>query len=239
MTASGRRGALKYVGAIALLPTLALAGPVGATGRIVIPARQFILRRELERGLAGGASLIVTREWKGQFEAGPNGTRVTGEQIASTVDAPDHLEPIAAIERERRDAGPFPALLDSAGRLIGSRTQQAEGKAAAVRTAIAILERAGKSAKDLRQAKQFLSRLAESAGAFISAVPADLFFPVVGEAHDVRTLELPDGMVGEVSVWLASRSGHGGLLDLFERRITTRIGEDSRLSRETWRLRLA
>lgn len=239
MPASGRRGALKRIGTLFLVPAFGLSGPARGEGPIIIPTRPFILRRELERGLAGGSSLTVTREWKARFEPAPSGTRVTGEQILCTVDAPPHLEPIARIERSRIAPGPFPAILDSQGRMIGSPPEQADGTAAAVRTGLSILEQAGKSVEELREARQFLSRLAEAAGAAISGPPPDLFFPIAGSARDVRTLDLPDGLTGEVTVELTARTGLGGLLETFDRRITTRIDEDSRLSRENWSLRSA
>lgn len=239
MPASDRRGVLTAIGSMLALPVLGLAGPVNAARSIILPTRQFILRRELEQGLAGGSSLTVAREWKGRFEALAGGSRVTGEQIICTVDAPPHLEPIAAIERNRIAAGPFPARLDADGRMIGNPVEQAQGTATAVRTASSVLEQAGKSARELREARQFLSRLSEAAGTVISAPPPDLFFPHPGSAREVRTLKLPDGAAGEVTVELTAGAGLGGLLDIFERRIATRIGDDSRLSRETWRLRLA
>ena len=149
------------------------------------------------------------------------------------------LEPIAAVERDRRSPGPFPARLDSRGRMVGSQPANTEGTAAAVQAAIGVLEQSGKSAAEMQEAKLYLAQLAKTAGTIIGTTPPDLFFPVTGEARDSRELPLPGGLVGEFSVELEASATTGGLLERFERRITTRIAEDVRLSRETWRLSLA
>lgn len=240
MITSDRRGIVRFFGLLATFPLAGLAHESSATtGSIVIPTRPFILRRELMRGLARGASLLVTREWQGRFESVDGLTMATGEQQSCTVEAPDVLEPIAAIERERQSPGPFPARLDSAGRIVGEQPTMAQGKAAAVQAAIEVLEGLGKSGEELREAKQALAQLGQTSGALISETPPDLFFPVVGAASDKRTVALPGGLVGEVVVEIAASAGPGGLLDRFERRIVTRIGEDARESRETWQLRMA
>ncbi|UYH54575.1 hypothetical protein N6L26_11050 [Qipengyuania sp. SS22] len=224
----------------AILPSLGYPAAAAWAGEAIsIPTRPFLLRRELERGLARGASLLVTREWEGRFETIAGHTRVTGEQVSCTVDAPAVLEPIAAVERARRSPGPFPAHLDTGGRMIGSQPTSTEGTAAAVQAAIEVLERSGKSAAEMQEAKRYLAELAKTAGTIIGTIPPDLFFPVTGEARDSRELPLPGGLMGEFAVELEASATTGGLLERFERRITTRIAEDVRLSRETWRLSFA
>ena len=205
---------------------------------IIFPRGEFILRRELEREMARGATLLVARAWRGRFETDGETALVTGEQISSRVVAPAHLEPIAAIERARRSSGPFPARLDMDGRIVGEATESAAGKAEAVKAAMAMLERAGHTLGQLHESKAYLDRLASSADAMTRKIPADLFFPVVGEASERRTLTLPGGEEGQVSVFLKASAGPGGLLDTFERRIATRVRDDARLARESWSLRL-
>ena len=205
---------------------------------ITFPHGEFILRRELEREMARGATLLVARAWRGRFETDGETALVTGEQISSRVVAPAHLEPIAAIERERRSSGPFPARLDMDGRIVGEATGSAAGKAEAVKAAMAVLERAGHTLGQLHESKAYLDRLASSADAMTRKIPADLFFPVVGEASERRTLTLPGGEEGQVSVFLKASAGPGGLLDTFERRIATRVRDDARLARESWSLRV-
>lgn len=240
MKADNRRGVLRLLGLAAIVPVLGHPAAVWAAGRsISVPTRPFLLRRELERGMARGASLIVTREWEGRFESIGGQTRVTGEQVSCMVDAPAVLEPIAVVERARRSPGPFPAFLDTGGRMIGSQPVNTEGTGAAVQAAIGVLEQSGKSAAEMQEAKLYLAQLAKTAGTIIGTTPPDLFFPVAGEARDSRELPLPGGLVGAFSVELEASAAAGGLLERFERRITTRIAEDVRLSRETWRLSLA
>ncbi len=240
MATCDRRRLLRTAGLAAA--GFALARPalaLGGMSPITVPVGPFILRRELERGLARGASLLVVREWQGRFDRSVEGVRVTGKQVSCTVEAPEVLEPIAEIERRRISPGPFPARLDGRGRIVGTRSPGAGGKAAAIAAALAVLEDAGKSAAELENARQQLGRLANASGAVISETPPDLFFPVVGNASESRDVLLPGEIVGNVTVRLAAKAQRTGLLESFERKITTRIGEETRESRETWRLKLA
>lgn len=236
-----RRVVLRAMGALVVGCAAGGATPKAwaAAPTFVVPTRSFVLRRELERGLARGASLLVIREWRGRFEQSGRDTLVEGAQISCTVDAPAVLEPIAAIERERIAPGPFPARLDAQGRIVDDPTAAVgTGRIAAVRAAIAVLEKLGASGTEMREAREYLGRLAEVSGTIISETPPDLFFPVVGEASERREVTLPDGTRGEVSVHLAARAGPGGLLESLDRRISTRIGDEARNSRETWHLRM-
>lgn len=233
-----RRAVLKlcgFAGAVIGVPAMAMAAPTA----IVVPTRPFILRRALERGLAGGASLLVTREWRGQFEREQGRVVARGEQISCDVVAPAVLETIAAIERNRIAPGPFPAHLDGDGRIVGLREAPATGRGAAVAAAMAVLRQAGSATGALREARADLDRLAHASGAVMGETPPDLFFPLQGEASDRRDLALPGGETGEVSVHLSAEAGPGGLLERFERKIITRIGSDARESRETWTLSMA
>ncbi|WP_370033964.1 hypothetical protein [Qipengyuania mesophila] len=240
MTAYDRRMVLRAMGALAAACACGINPKAWASvPTFVIPHRPFILRRELERGLAHGDSLLVIREWRGHFEHSERGTLVDGAQISCTVDAPAVLEPIAAIERERIAPGPFPAELDAEGRIVDDpAVTVGTSRTAAVRAALVVLERLGASSTEMIEAREYLGKLAEASGTIISEIPPDLFFPVVGEASERRDLALPGGVKGEVSVQLAARAGPGGLLESLDRRISTRIGEDARNSRETWHLRM-
>lgn len=239
MITSDRRGIVRFIGLAATLTGFGWTVDAKAAARsIVMPTGTFILRRELMRGLARGFSLLVIREWQGRFERIDGGLLATGEQLSIAVEAPEVLEPIAAIERERLSPGPFPALLDGRGRIVGGEPVMAEGKAEAVRAAIGVLESLGKSEAEMQEAREALARLGEASGALISETPPDLFFPIVGEAREQREMALPGGLTGEVVVEIAASAGPGGLLDRFERLITTRIGDDARESRETWQLRM-
>lgn len=217
---------------LALGPSLARA----AGSRRPVPQGRFLLRRELERGLAGGASLTVVREWRFGFAPAASGLHVDGEQVRCAVVAPEVLRPLAAIEQARVAPGPFPAVLDTHGRIAESARGAASDKAEAVRIALRMLEDAGAHPTRLREARSYLGSLAKAAGSIISATPPDLFFPEPGSASETRKLALPDGGYGSIAVELAASAGRNGLLERLERRITARIGGDERLSRETWSL---
>lgn len=236
----GRRAALGRFAIMALatasFPALARTSRM-SSARLIVPDRSFILRREFERELSSDASILVAREWQGQLFAMADGARVEGRQTNCTVEAPEILAPVAEIERKRIAPGPFPAILGADGRIVDGEEESASGKTAAVDAANAILEQLGPPG-DLADSRAFLARLASQAGAIISATPDDLFFPAVGSASEHRTIELPDGLAGLVTVDLVASASVGGLLDTLERRITTRIGDSKRLSRERWSLRL-
>lgn len=239
MAIGSRRAILQLGGTLAASTAIGWPAIASATPRtIVIPTRAFILRRELERGLARGASLLVTREWRGRFEREQGQTTALGEQISCTVDAPAVLEPIAAIERDRIAPGPFPARLDRQGRMRDAGEAPATDRSAAVQAAMAVLAQQGTSEEELREARADLDRLAEASGAIIGEPPPDLFFPLPGKASERRELALPGGQSGEVTVELSASAGPGGLLEHFERTIMTRIGDDTRKSRESWSLRM-
>ena len=120
----------------------------------------------------------------------------------------------------------------------GLNSRRGADAAAAVSAAISILEQTGRSPGELEDAKRYLNRLARSADTVFADPPPDLFFPRPGRATDRRALALPDALTGEVRVTLEATARDDGLLDRFERRIVTRIGDDVRPSHEIWTLRL-
>ena len=240
MTTGNRRA---FLGQLGMAAAIAASGlPISAiaqTGAIIVPSGPFRLQRELERGLKGGQAVCVIREWDGRFLQDRNGLKAIGEQVSCVVSAPAVLEPIAEIERNRQDAGPFPAQIDRQGRIIkAGRAGGGADAAAAVAAAISILEQTGRSPGELEDAKRYLNRLARSADTVFADPPPDLFFPRPGRATDRRALALPDALTGEVRVTLEATARADGLLDRFERRIVTRIGDDVRPSHEIWTLRL-
>lgn len=237
MAASDRRTALRWMALAAALPScLAPAQASVAQGRVVFPKGHFRLRRELERGLAGGASLTVVRDWGFRFEQTAGGSRADGSQVDCQVTAPAVLAPLADIERARVAPGPFPALLDAQGRIRESAHDNGTGKVEAVRIALAMLEQAGTEPARLSEARAYLGALAQAAGAVISATPSDLFFPTPGEATESREIALPDGQIGSLRVELVASAHANGLLGRLERRITATVAGDTRVSRETWRI---
>lgn len=240
MAASDRRTALRWMALAATLPAfLSAAQASAAQGRVAFPDGRFRLRRELERGLAGGASLTVVRDWGFHFEEIAGGSRADGSQVDCQVTAPAVLAPLAEIEQARVAPGPFPALLDAQGRIRESAHDTGTGKVEAVRIALALLEEAGTEPSRLSEARAYLGALAQAAGAVISATPPDLFFPTPGEATESREIALSDGQNGSLTVELKASARGDGLLDRLERRITATIADDTRVSRETWAIQPA
>ncbi len=113
--------------------------------------------------------------------------------------------------------------------------QSASSKAIAV--AMAALRNAAMSQGEMTEASRFLYRLVGAAGAAMSAIPPDLFFPTPGEREDVRAIAIPGGASGTVAITLrSSAQEQSGLLDRFERSVQTRSEGVTRRSSEVWNL---
>ena len=86
-----RRALLRLAGVATALPwvPIAPARALGAT-RFAPPAGEMRYTRRLERGLADGASLVVSRSFAVRFVPETDGFRVDGSQVAVAVDAPAH-----------------------------------------------------------------------------------------------------------------------------------------------------
>ena len=235
--ACSRRGALEILALGGLWAGLGGAARALDTERVSPQPGAFLLRRELERGLKGGETLRVIREWDGRFEREHDKLWARGEQVSCIVEAPAILEPVVAIERARVSPGPFPAQLDTLGRIVG-REPAARGSSAreAVRTALAMLTAAGKSGEQIAEARRDLARIVASSASLLETVPPDLFYPTPGKAHDRKQLDLPGGLEGEVFVSVEATARTNGMLECLERKIVTQIGEDIRPSRECWTL---
>lgn len=235
MSQASRRNVLNALGWCAALPALSISIPLAARARSVrFPERPLRLRRELERGLGGGASLLVTREWECRFSALESGARIEARQLAVTVDAPPPLASLAEIERKREVTGLFPMTLDSNGVIVGWPEGDASIQHAVERASRLIEERAREqnASQDVRRQ---LAEIGRTAASLVSQVPRDLFFPQAGKRSESRALDLPGGAEGsyEVSVSVSAEPA-SGLLRQSERRIVTRIGDSARVSRETW-----
>lgn len=240
MKANDRREALRRLGAMALASVAASAIPSRAVAAGTLrmpPPGAFRLTRKLVRPLVDGRSLLVEREWSFGFERAGSGMRAAAFAQRCTVDAPAALAPLARMEEARSDDGPFPALLDPAGQIVSASAAPRGASPEAIDSALAALRQAELRPQDHAQAQQFLTHLAGAAGAAVSAIPADLFFPVPGMQQDRRTIALPGGGEGLVEVHLCSTAQHAsGLLDCIERTVSTRVGQDERTSSERWSL---
>lgn len=240
MTMAGlnRREAAARLGELALLPFVAVALPTRANAAAVTPAKvvgNYRLGRTLMCELKSGVAIVVTRAWKIAISSKGEGLIVTGQQIAAEVAAPPALARLAAMEQARDASGLFPMALDAAGQVLRS-VAAANGAMLdrgidTARTLFASLP----SARIPSEAEGFATGLASMGAGAVSQLPRDLFFPTAGTQVAERTVPLPGGQEGQISVAVSANVAHGsGLLETSERRIVTRIGEGARLSSERW-----
>lgn len=240
MSESGRRDALRFLGAGALLSVANFSFP--ALAQLVrsprrLPQGQYCLTRIVERELIDGAILSVMRSWSCRFEQAGRGMRVVGEALECLVDAPGGLEPLAALEKQRKDAGPFPALLDGTGLIATQSSSEPVDQRLVIDTAISVLKNLSPNPLDLDEARMALTRMANAAGKSLGVIPRDLFFPDTEPQKLTRIIELAPDVTGQVELNVVSEAQPAtGLLASRERRLVTRIGEDERVAREVWKL---
>ncbi len=231
-----RRGVLGGAMAGAVVGFGVPTAPLLAAHSIRIPTGPMRLTRRLERGMRGGAALVVEREWLVVFTAEGNGFAISGEQIAASVDAPSGLEPLAKIERTRSTAGMFPILLAQDGTIAAAgQYTQAHDVGAAVKKAEAIIAERAIPGDARALQMRYLAHLQSASSSFLKQLPGDLFFPSTPPSRAVQPVTLPDGLVGEFEVTYDARHAVGHpWLDRAERRVVTRIGQSERRSREVW-----
>ncbi|MEP5937707.1 MAG: hypothetical protein ABJ239_05225 [Erythrobacter sp.] len=226
---------------VGLVAGFGLTCPVLARASVPLPKGDWTLSRSIERQLGDGNFVIVNRRWNVQFVAEGTGSHVVGRQTDVSVTAPERLQQLAKLEEDRATNDMFPIELTALG-LIHSAgpLNQAEAIDKAALMAIAILDKSGAGAASKGAARQFLAQLQSSASPVLETLPPDLFRPSGEKTETVRAVKLPDGSNGEfrLEYWGQSQAS-SPWLDQAQRIITTRIGDSSRLSRETWMLKPA
>lgn len=237
-----RAGLLISVAAGALAPVL--AAPLFASEAAPTPTARFaptnaplVLTRSVIRILRDGKQIVVRRSYAVRFTREGAGYLVEGYPLSVEVDAPPVLAPLAAIERQRVDPGPFPIRLDGKGRIIDLTASGAPagGQEALVAQAQAMLGAARLDPREQTEASAFIARIAANGAS--APWPVDLFNPVAPESSGRSTIDLPGGQQGTVEVRIGV-SGYlpCGLPSAVERKVTTTIAGTSRLSREQWSL---
>ncbi|UVI39917.1 hypothetical protein [Qipengyuania spongiae] len=224
------------IGRIALIPTLALGrmpSPLRAAEIAVHPPTSPMrLRRVVERDLADGKLLIVTRDWQCEFVRESEDITVSGRQVAVEVDAPPALAPLSAIEKNRVDEGLFPARLDLTGQIVSMNTAQDD---TAIRKGVDVARTIFASMPpgplDGADPEAFMVQLIGTSAQAISRVPRDLFYPVAGEWTETRSVDLGDTQ-GEIEIRVLTTTRPDGLLERTERAVRTRYGGRDRHSRE-------
>lgn len=237
-----RRAALRVALATALAPTVvsrASAAAVPAQGLINPPGGPMRYLRRVERILAGGASIAVTREFAVSFRRFADGFMLQGSQISVKAVVPAGLGSFARLEESRVEEGLFPVSLDPFGRITSTEAemhvQTVVGRAfAEAEEQIASQPIAAEERDELRA----FVRAIHNAGAMLTAqMPVDLFAPSVPGRSEEQAISLPTGERGVVfSRFEAVRDGTTGLMRTASREILTEIGGDRRRIGEAWRL---
>jgi hypothetical protein len=241
ITVGDRRTALRWAVAAALAPMLATragAAASGGGGRIHPPLGPMTFTRRLERGLAGGANLVVARSFAVRFGAAVGGWTITGEQVDVAVEAPERIAALAAIERQRKETGLFPLTLDRSGMIVGApdapRTKEVDQALALVRSELA---KRNLAADERREYERFVRAVHDAGAKMSSALPADLFAPRERTTHAQRELALPGGGAGTIEIsFTAEVDPATGVMRQARRDIVTAIADDRRLTREDWSL---
>ena len=200
--------------------------------------RLYRLSRSLNRQMSDGLHVAVTRQWLLQFLPQPGGYRVEGEALATEVEVPAGLEPLAALERSRIENGPLNSALDRAGMIVGTQAANpSQPFEAAFATAKRKLGDRISNPSAHREADAALRALQGTLESAISPIAADLFAPQAESWEEQRTMPLPGGGAGSIAItYASSRDPHTGLMQQTSRRLISTVDTSSRITVETWLL---
>ena len=240
MSGTDRRSLLRIAAAAILLPA-ASAWPARAhtpAARFSPPHGSWLYERRLERTLGDGARLEVTRSFAVSFAHEAEGYRVDGEQVGVEASAPEALATFARMERERRDDGVFPLLLDAEGRIRpGAKPYLAAHVDEPVREAGIRHDRQAHDPAAREELRRFMEAIRRSAGELLTELPIDLFAPDEVPRIERREVGLPDGSTGLVTMtFTAHRDPATGLMRQAMREVITDLGGSRRHTAERWRL---
>lgn len=218
---------------------VASMGPVWAqpaSAAFAPPTTPVILTRSVQRPLAGGGEISVTRRYEIRFSWEKDCYRVDGRLLDVRVDAPPQLSRLAELERERSDPGLFPVFLDVQGMIRPSgKGEAARNPSAALSGAQSVLADTALPTSLRRELAGPLGSVAE-AGAN-SVWPPFLFNPGTAQRSTSRDIALPDGSSGRVDITVrADQRAPGQLPQRVERTITTQLSQTRRISHEVWTL---
>jgi hypothetical protein len=236
-----RRQVLHAAMAALVLPLVSAPGLARAQGRAFAPPPGSMLyTRRLERSLPGNARFTVSRSFAIRFHQEAGGYRVTGEQVAVDVDAPDSLAPFAAMERERMEEGLFPLFLDQDG-LIAAGADVAESPRLdqAVQEVLRRINALPVPEADQAEMTSFVRAVHANAAQLLTELPRDLFAPDGERSRHSRTVALPGGGEGVVTVgYTAETEPSTGLMRNAEREVVTEFAGSLRRTLERWTLTL-
>jgi hypothetical protein len=233
--------AIWLAGAAAVLPSIAFAGaaepPVlPAPGTFAPPQTPMLLTRTFRRALPGGVELVARRQYRVTIVRSGEGFSVEGTLVDVEVQAPPMLAALAAIERSRPDPGLFPIALDAGGLIrSGNRVVPGEALHRAAGVTAAEVNKVLADPAERQQAQAFVRQVELQAAG--SQWPADLFHPSPGSRRESRSVSLPGGGEGHVTIEIDARSaGAPGMVSRIERVVTTELGGTTRVTREEWTL---
>jgi len=231
---TGRRAVLGWLAvlpALGWMPAAASASPIRFRP-LPVPYR---LTRRVKRQLGGDGTLVVERSWSITFAAQGRGFLVEGQQSAVAVDAPPALDYLARIERARVEQAMFPLMLDGSG-LLAEVASGASHDALSAAIAEVRAQLIRHDALESRTAG-FLDSLQGAGQKALAQWPRDLFAPGLTDQEEQRTVELPEGQSGTISITrAASTDPETGLMMHYERQVRTRIGDDERVGSEAFLL---
>ena len=231
-----RRALLRLAGLATALPLI--PAPALAAERFAPPAGPMLYTRRLERGLAGGARLVVSRSFGVRFVGEAGGYRVDGAQVGVDVEAPAQIESLARLERERVETGVFPLQLDADGTIRSVAPSAASVQLdEAVRDVTARIAAGPHTAAERAELRAFVEAVHRSAGTLVTALPHDLFAPHDVPREESRAIALPDGAAGHVRTrFTAERDPATGLMRTAQREVVTEVSGDLRRTLESWTL---
>lgn len=209
-----------------------------AVARFAPPSRPFRLIRRVERQLRDGARLVVERSWSVTFAVQGRGYLVDGLQSGVMVDAPPALGFLAQMERDRSEDDMFPLLLDGAGQIVSDSSSSAdEALTLAVEQVRQRLESALADSESSDLAGRFLAELQQAGEESLVGWPRNVFAPGPIDRVEERVVPLPGGRNGSIAIHtLASGNPETGLMEHFERRVTSRLGDTVREGLERFSL---
>ncbi|WP_291133717.1 hypothetical protein [Erythrobacter sp.] len=196
------------------------------------------LSRRIERYLADGRRLAVAREWEVTFTRGGRGIALAGRQLSARVDAPGDLAPVAQVEEGRSTAGMWPILLAPEGTIFaaGDGLEGNDPAALALRLERVIAEQRLSPAQAERQRAVF-AELRGLGRTLLANLPEDLFYPRGEPIRRSGDMTFPGDLTGSFElVYLALPAAGRPWLGEAMREIVTRVGDDERRARESWRM---
>ena len=241
--AHDRRQVLRAAATALLLPLLSAPGVLRAQDlaqdkAFAPPRGPMLYTRRIERSLPGGHRFSVSRSFAIRFREEARGYRVEGEQVAVEVDAPESLESFAAMERQRREGSLFPLLLDRQGMIAAeAEAEEAPRLDQAVQEALQRIAQLPVPQADEADLTSFVRAVHANAAQLLTALPRDLFAPADQGSSESRTLALPGGSEGVVTVAFdADAEPITGLMRSARREIVTEFAGSLRRTMESWTL---